>query len=108
MFCFFNVADLKDKGICAVFSQFSFTKWSLDTEEEPVAPFFPPEDDDFAFDVNAVPEPVPAEENEAPVDHFEGRLLYFVKCKQKCSKFCNYKHMQWGEVMDLMNKLRNY
>lgn len=62
-----------------MFAQFSFTKWSLDAEEnsnEPVANFLPSEDDDFAFDVNAVPEPIPAaEENEAPVDRFEGRVL---------------------------------
>jgi hypothetical protein len=70
-----------DKEICAVFAQFSFTKWSLDAEEEsnePAAPFLPSEDDDFAFDVNAVPEPLPTEENEAPIDHFEGRILYFL------------------------------
>lgn len=68
-----------DKGICPVFSQFSFLKWSLDGEEEPaelVAPVRETEDDEFAFDVNAVPEPVPAEENEDPGDHFEGSILY--------------------------------
>ncbi|XP_021916481.1 condensin complex subunit 2 isoform X3 [Zootermopsis nevadensis] len=73
------IPDLKDKGICPVFSQFSFTKWSLDAEEDendPVAKgaaglLESSEDDDFAFDVNAVPEPIPTEETEALVDHFE-------------------------------------
>lgn len=81
LFCIVNVADLKEKGICPVFAQFTFIKWSLDAEEVSnetlAAPFLPSEDDDFAFDVNAVPEPIPAEENETPVDHFEGRVLHF-------------------------------
>jgi hypothetical protein len=71
-----------DKGICPVFSQFSFLKWSLDGEEEPperVARVLEIEDDEFAFDVNAVPEPVPAEDNEDTGDHFEGNILYLTK-----------------------------
>jgi hypothetical protein len=64
--------------ICTVFAQFSFLEWSLDAEEpaEPTAPVLPTEDDEFAFDVNAVPEPVPAEENEDRFNCFEGRALY--------------------------------
>jgi hypothetical protein len=94
---FFNVTDVTDKGICAVFAEFSFTKWSLDAEEshEPDAPFLPSEDDSFAFDVNAVPEALPAEENEAPVDHFEGRVLYFLstnRANKNAVKFFNYEH----------------
>jgi hypothetical protein len=87
MFFFVNFAELKEKRICPVFSQFSFIKWSLDAEEEcnePIAPLLPSEDDDFAFDMNAVPEPIPAEENMAPVDHFEGKV--FVKYKQNNMK----------------------
>jgi hypothetical protein len=63
-----------------VFAQFSFLEWYLDAEEpvEPVAPVLPSEDE-FAFDVNAVPEPVPAEQNEDPVNCFEGRGSVFVK-----------------------------
>ena len=60
-----------------MFSQFSFLRWSLDGEEEEpaerVARVLQTEDDEFAFDVNAVPEPVPAEDSEDPGDHFEGR-----------------------------------
>ena len=65
-----------------MFAQFSFLRWSLDGEEEPaerVAHLLPTEDDEFAFDVNAVPEPVPAEDNEDPGEHFEGRILYLTK-----------------------------
>jgi len=62
-----------------VFSQFSFLKWSLDGEGEPNECFLQTEDDEFAFDVNAVPEPVPAEDSEDPGDHFEGRILYWTK-----------------------------
>jgi hypothetical protein len=81
-----------------VFAQFSFTKWSLDAEEEsndPAAPFLPSEDDDFAFDMNAVPEPLPAEENDANIDHFEGRILYFLsthRMNKNAVKFFNYEH----------------
>jgi hypothetical protein len=88
-----------DKRICAEFAQFSFIKWSLDAEEEsnePAAPFLPSEDDDFAFDVNAVPEPLPAEENDAPIDHFEGRILYFLsthRMNKNAAKFFNYVGM---------------
>lgn len=61
-----------------VFAQFSFLEWSLDAEEpdEPTPPVLPTEDDEFAFDVNAVPEPVPTEENEDQFNCFEGRVLY--------------------------------
>lgn len=60
-----------------MFAQFSFLEWSLDAEEptEPNTPVLPTEDE-FAFDVNAVPEPVPAEENEDRFNCFEGRVLY--------------------------------
>jgi hypothetical protein len=71
-----------DKAICPLFSHFSFLKWSLDGEEEHVecdAHAVQTEDDEFAFDVNAVPEPVPAEDSEDPGDHFEGRILYWTK-----------------------------
>jgi hypothetical protein len=83
----YNVADLMDKEICPVFSQFSFLKWSMDAEEESVeldGPVLPTEDDEFAFDVNAIPEPVPAEENEEAGDHFEGRVLYLPKAETHC------------------------
>jgi hypothetical protein len=85
------------KEICPVFAQFSFTKWSLDAEEEssePAAPFLPT-DDDFAFDVHAVPEPLPTEENEAPIDHFEGGILCFLstnRFSKNAMKFFNYEH----------------
>jgi hypothetical protein len=98
LFYFFNVADIVDKEICAMFAQFSFRKWSLDAKEEssePAAPFRPSEDDDFAFDVNAVPEPLPTEENEAPIDHFEGGILYFLstnRMNKNAMKFFNYEH----------------
>jgi len=65
-----------------VFSQFSFLKWSLDGEKEPaehVAHVLQIEDDEFAFDVNAVPEPVPVEDSEDPGDHFEGRIHCWTK-----------------------------
>ncbi|KAJ4449682.1 hypothetical protein ANN_01086 [Periplaneta americana] len=70
------VTDLKDKEICPVFSQFSFLSWSLDSEKENISPnnilpVLPPEDSDFAFDVNAVPEPLPPEDNDIPPDNFE-------------------------------------
>ena len=53
----------------------------MDAEEpaEPNAPVLPTEDDEFAFDVNAVPEPVPSEENEDHFSCFEGRVLYLSK-----------------------------
>jgi hypothetical protein len=97
---FFYVSDVVDKEICAEFAQFSFTKWSLDAEEEcneTAVPFFPSEDDDFAFDVNAVPEPLPTEENDAPVDHFEGGNLYFLsthKMNKHIVQFFNYEHKE--------------
>jgi hypothetical protein len=50
------------RRICTVFVKFSFLEWSLDVEE-PAGPVLRTEDE-FAFDVNAVPEPVPAEDNE--------------------------------------------
>ena len=65
-----------------MFAQFSFLKWSLDGEEElagSIATDLQTEDDEFAFDVNAVPEPVPAGDSEDPGDHFEGRILYWTK-----------------------------
>ena len=64
-----------------MFAQFSFLEWSVDAEEpaEPNAPVLPTEDDEFAFDVNAVPEPVPSEENEDHFSCFEGRVLYLSK-----------------------------
>jgi hypothetical protein len=64
-----------------VFAQFSFLEWSLDAEEpvEPVAPVLPSEEDEFAFDVNAIPEPVPAEQNEDPINCFEGSVLHLSK-----------------------------
>ena len=74
-----------------MFSQFSFLKWSLDGEEEPaecVPPVLQTEDDEFVFDVNAVPEPVPAEDSEDPGDRFEGRILYWTKWKRTV-KFCD-------------------
>jgi hypothetical protein len=65
-----------------VFTQFSFLEWTLDLEEpaepaepEPVASVLPTEDDEFAFDVNAVPEPVPAEDDEDRFNCFESRVL---------------------------------
>jgi hypothetical protein len=71
-----------DKGICGVFSQFSFLTWSIDGENEPlerIARVLDTEYNEFAFDVNAVPEPVPAEDNEDSGDHFEGKVLYLTK-----------------------------
>ncbi|PSN39905.1 Condensin complex subunit 2 [Blattella germanica] len=71
------IPDLTNKAICPEFAQFSFTSWSLDRDEEETDVFMPPPpilqdaDDDFAFDVNAVPEPVPACETETPLDTFE-------------------------------------
>lgn len=64
-----------------MFAQFSFLEWSLDAEEpvEPVAPVLPSEEDEFAFDVNAIPEPVPAEQNEDPINCFEGSVLHLSK-----------------------------
>jgi hypothetical protein len=45
--------------------------------------------------VNAVPEPLPTEENEAPIDHFEGRILYCLSTNEmnnNAIKFFNYEH----------------
>jgi hypothetical protein len=86
-----------DREICSVFSQFLFLKWSVDGEQEPAeldAPVLHTEVDEFAFDVNAVAEPVPAEENEDPGDHFEGRVLYLSKYKQTV-KVCDCKHKEY-------------
>ncbi|KAJ9585938.1 hypothetical protein L9F63_020415, partial [Diploptera punctata] len=71
-----NLPDLQDKVICPVFSQFRFTSWSLDNDEDSNIPQLPniDADDDFAFDVNAVPEPVPPCEDDVPMDNFEGSV----------------------------------
>ena len=70
------ISDLHEKAICPTFSQFHFTSWSLATEEQNEgSPVSHDMDNDYAFDMNAVPEPLPVGENNVPVDNFEGELF---------------------------------
>ena len=96
--------------IAPVFSEFCFTSWSLDDDLDSdlpkAAPELPQLDDDFAFDVNAVPEPVPScAENENPVDNFEGDVLnYICSCITDCFLrfsilFYYYKINTWKSEM---------